>query len=108
MSSIFPYTKRYSSRKITIVIQECEDGTAFIEVWTKYKNKHGVYRFLKANQKWNHKIAWHIHPSHFLIDYAKDYGEYYDCMRRLQRCKCARKWFRRTLMPFFNKYGFKL
>lgn len=108
MSSIFTYTRRYSSRKVTIEIQEREDGTAFIEVWTKYKNRHWVYKFLKSNQRWNYKLAWHIQPSHLLIDYAKDYGEYYDCMKRLQHCKYAKKWFRTTLSPFFKRFDFSL
>ena len=95
----------YSSRKYRIEIEEFDDDTAWVQIWSKHLYKHGIYSYRKTHRWRNWKMSWWFGYSHFLIDYAQDYGEYWDCLDRLQFSRCARRWFRNVIKPYLIKHG---
>ena len=95
----------YNSRTYHIWVEEFDNGTAFAEIQCKRIYKHGAFRWLKKHKKkYNPEKHKTFAFSHCLIDYARDYGDYFDCLDKLSHSKCARRWFTKIMKRYVDEY----
>jgi len=94
----------YNSRTYHIRIEEFENGTTFAEVRCKRIYKHGAFKWRKNHKKYSTDKNKPFEFSHCLIDYAKDYGDYLDCLDKLSHSKCARRWFTKITKRYVDKF----